>query len=141
MTTIHKEHYRDFVGTLSSKRLTLDNEMSSIRWSDGDDATYYEYNNLYKEFDHLTSIQKFFMDSSKWSYFDSLETLKLYVQVIENAYKNIDAYSKTVLPVDGGNLVGITNKEWDELESYRYKLQKKLAAWSLFTYFCENGNI
>lgn len=138
---IHKEHYRDFIGTLSAKRASLDDEMNSIHWSDGDDATYYEYNNIYKEFDHLTSIQNFFMDSSKWSNFDSLELLKLYVQVIENAYKNIDTYSKSVLPVDGGKLVGVTNKEWDELESYRYELRKKLAAWSLFVYFCENGNI
>jgi hypothetical protein len=138
MISIVKEHYRDFVGTLSVRRAEIKEELESIPY---DEENWFEYNTLDKEFGHLTAVQEFFMDSSRWGCFKSLELLKLYVQNIRNTYASVNAYSKTVFSVESGELVGVTQEEWDELEEFRYELLKKLEAWALFADFCENGMI
>lgn len=136
---IHKEFYRDFVGTLNTKRAKLKAEIESFQWNEED--SYFEFDNLNQELDCFTSIQEYFMDSSRWAYFDNLELLIAYVQAIESTYRAINEYSQTVLPVDGRALIGITQAEWDELESIRHELSKKLLAWTIFTDFCKYGKI
>lgn len=152
---IIKEHYRDFIGTLASKIAELHAEIKT--WEediygvedyieDSEDyeysaEDYEEYNMLQREFNHLTSIQKFFMETDRWAEFESLDILKLYVEVIEHNYKSMDEYSNTVLPVDGGNTIGITNEEWDFIETTRCELRKKIVAWTAFLNFCKHGQI
>ena len=130
------EFYRDFIGTVNEERISLNKQIEAL-----DQEDYFEYNTLSNQFESLTCAQEYFMNSERWSEFKSLDILKLYVEAIEYNYKSMCAYSKSVLPVDGGELVGITDEEWNELESMRYELGRKWIAWTYFVDFCEYGEI
>lgn len=143
---IYKEHYRDFIGTLEVKLEELSHEIKA--WGDkfetmeeieyGDD---YEYNSVCKESRVLKRIKKYFDNANRWANFENLETLKAYTDTINRTHDALTAYSNAVMPVDGGDLVGITQNEWDSLEKLRYKMSQRHQAWKCFLYFCENGTI
>ena len=142
---ITKEHYRDFIGALSHERAYWNTEIKAMEhaleneeydWVDG-----YEYRAAIHEFKSYTRIQAYFMETKRWSEFANLELLKMYVMVVDYQYKAIDAYSKAVLPIDGGELIGITQEEWEDLEQRRFELRNKMVAWNTFAKFCEFGRI
>ena len=136
---IVKEHYRDFIGTINTRRAELANEIEFL--IDGDECKFMELQVAEEELHYLTSVQEFFMDTSRCAHFKSMELLEMYVNVIKSAYKSMDAYSKSVLPIDGGETIGVSQKEWNEIESTRYELLEKFGAWNLFAKFCKNGTI
>ena len=155
---ITMEHYRDFIGSLAHVRADLNTDIKALehaferlrRGYSEDDPDYMvdnygdwmEYDGLCKEFAHYSDIQRYFMESTdRWAEFADLEALKLYINVIECNYDAMTQYSNTVLSVDGGELVGITYEEWNDLERMRYGLGKKLIAWETFADFCEHGMI
>jgi hypothetical protein len=135
--SIVKEHYRDFVGTLSVRITELSAQLESMDFTE---ETWLEYGMINHELQSLTRIQEHFADSSRWAEFETLESLKTYIQTIKCAYESIDAYSKSVLP-NCKTLIGITHEEWDKLEETRYRLLNTLETWHLFADFCENGTI
>lgn len=144
-TRITMEHYRDFIGALAHERAYWNTEIKAMEhaleneeydWVDG-----YEYIAAIHEFKSYTRIQAYFMETERWSEFANLELLKMYVMVVDYQYKAIDAYSKAVLPIDGGELVGITQEEWENLKQRRFELRNKMVAWSTFADFCEFGRI
>lgn len=142
---ITNEYYRDFIGALAHKRASVNCEMKAWehRMARGqvDYSEYWEYHELGHEFEVLTRIQEYFLEYSRWIYFADLETLKLYIKVLEVNYKTMTEYSNLMLPEDGGELVGVTQEEWDAFESERYKMSKKIQAWKYFAYFCEHGGL
>lgn len=143
---IYKEHYRDFLGTLEVKIEDLSKEITA--WEEkfetmeeieyGDDL---EYNSVCKESRVLKRVKKYFDNANRWSDFESLKSLKAYVSTIDRTCNSMTEYSKAILPVDGGDLVGVTQSEWDALEKLRYKVSQKYQVWKYFLYFCENGTI
>lgn len=133
---ITKEHYRNFIDTLFVERAKLNKEIKALNSSNAD---YYEIKNCINQFDHFTSVQTYFMESDRWASFESLELLQTYVEVIKHNYQSMEEYSKSVLPKDGGELIGVTPKEWDELEIMRYELRERMAAWVEFLNFCKGG--
>lgn len=145
MKRITKEHYRDFIGSLAHKRAEVNTEMKALEHAgqrgEWDFSDEWEYNALKQEFIWLTQIQEYFFDTDRWGEFASLENLKQYVEVIKCNYKGMGIYSRVVLPEDGGKTVGVTQKEWEWIESTRWHLKNKVLAWSTFAEFCEFGKI
>lgn len=137
--SIIKEHYRDFLGALMCKIEKIEAEIQGLDLED--ESACFEYEIYNHELSHFAGVRDYLTDESRWVYFDSLESLKGYVQTLDNAYESMTAYVNVVLPVDGGELVGITAAEWDQIESIRYELLQKFKAWSLFEDFCESGDI
>lgn len=142
---IVKEFYRDFIGTLAHKRAELNTEIKALEHAfereDHDECDCYEYASLKNDFHYYTKIQTFFMETERWTEFANLETLSLYAKVIEQNYNAINEYSKAILPVDGGETIGVTQEEWNEIETARYALREKMIAWLEFAAFCEHAHI
>lgn len=144
---IEDEQYREFIHALAHKRAEVNSELQAVRHAmervDDCDA-YVEYGH---EVQHLESYlynlertQKFFMDNTDtWAYFRNVDYLKMYVDVMKKNYEAMTAYTYAVCPLESGELVGVTQEEWDEHERYRDKLGNKLSAWVTFTWFCEHG--
>lgn len=142
---IVKEYYRDFIGVLAHKRAELNTEIKALEHAfkreDYDECDRYEYASLKNDFHYYTKIQTFFMETERWTEFANLETLSLYTQVIEQNYNAITEYSKAILPVDGGETIGVTQKEWNEIETARYTLRETMVAWLAFIEFCEHAHM
>ena len=141
---ITREHYLDFVGTLKSEIAATESRMDLVDRVEGQEwefDAYYEYQCLEKTCTWMETILFVFKDTDTWAEFEDLDALKQYVSATEDAYKAMDAYTRTVLPVDGKPLVGVTGKEWDRIETMRYELRRKTIAWSAFVEFCEYGTI
>ena len=136
---INKEHYRDFIGTINEERAEISAQIERLDLSDPSDQ--FEYDTYDRQLCYLTSIQDYFMNSDRWTNFDSLELLKLYVEVLDRNYNAMCEYTNAMLPVDGGDLVGVTYEEWDKFEAERYRISNSLKAWRLFAEFCEHGRI
>lgn len=134
---IVKEHYRDFVGALSVKCEEIKKEIKSLY---EEENAFFERDILEVQLNKLTETHKYFSNESRWS-FESMWDLKEYIDAMEIAFKALNEYSKFTLPVDGGELVGITQDEWNENENYRHELGKKIFAWNLFRDFCKYGDI
>lgn len=142
---ITMEHYRDFIGTLAHKRAEWHTELMALEHAlqrgELDECDMFEYENASQNEDFYANIQKYFLETDRWAEFDSLETLKAYVDKISKAYKALDAYSDAVLPVDVQDTVGVSDEEWNRLEDMRWNLKKAEIAWSSFAEFCEYGEI
>ena len=136
-----KEYYRDFIGTLLTEQIRLESEIKTLNRSE--EVEYYEIKELINQKDYLVNAFDYFTDGNgeRLKHFKSLEELKTYISVLKNTYNTMCEYSKTVLLVECGELLGIFNNEWDEFESMRYKFRHKLEAWELFVQFCESGYI
>lgn len=140
---ITREHYRDFIGALSKKIAEIEGNMTEYHDERGvvDEEDWREYNELWKESNYLESVQKILREETRWAEFESLDALEVYVDNIDICFQSLDSYSKSVLPKDGGELVGATQAEWDRIESMRYELRWTWNAWNTFADFCEYGRI
>lgn len=136
---IHKEHYRDFIGTLSAKIETINAEISTL--NSDDDFEFWEICGLRDTINLYENTSKYFDNDSRRANFDSLLSLESYVEATENHLKSTVKYITTVLPEDGCDLVGITQEEWDTLDTYSWELRKKVSAWKLFLEFCTTGKV
>ena len=146
MATITMEHYRDFIGTLAHQMAEINTDMKAWEhaWERGeyDYCDYIEYDYMRKEFNALKECQDFFFErSERWMEFDTLESLKAYVQKIKDAYDALDAYSRAVFSYDTEDVTGVTDEEWDRLEWTRMDLSKSRFAWVTFEEFCEYGEV
>lgn len=136
---IHKEHYRDFIGTLSVKIEEIDAETNKLDLSDS--AEWLEYDSLRNTLECYETAQKYFSDPCRWANFDNISSLESYVDSIINCFKSMDKHSESMSPVWGLGLIGATQEEWEVFESMRYEFSKKLTSWKLFLEFCKTGKI
>lgn len=104
-----------------------------------DYADSLEYEGWCKGFDCLKQLEDFFWEKCNQIEFDSFEALDGYADSVEAIYLSLDTISRTALPVDSGELVIVTNEEWDTIESLRYKYLELKYCWNNFADFCENG--
>ena len=146
MATITMEHYRDFIGSLAHEMASLNTEIKAWEhsWERGevDYCDSFEYEGMTQTFAMFKNIQDFFSgNTDRWATFDSLEALRQYVDKLDKAYEAMTEYSMAVLPVDGQDTIGVTDEEWNNLESGRYELGKARTAWNIFADFCEHGCI
>lgn len=141
---IHKEHYKDFLGTINAKIEKLNKEIKE--WETRFDNEYvengedWEYYDLCREFRFLKRVKDYFI-KDRWTEFESIDKLKEYTSVIEKTVETMKEYSCCVLPLDGDELVGITQSEWDSFEKERHKVCKQFDAWNAFYEFCKIGTI
>jgi hypothetical protein len=143
---ITKEHYRDFIGTLAHKKAEVNTEMKAFEHyferGDYDSSDECEYRMLQTEWSFYDRTQKYFMDNHEaWTEFETLDSLKAFVCQMKTTLEAMEQFTITMLPEDGGELIGTTYEEWDKYEDLRYKLRNKCSAWLTFADFCEYGHI
>ena len=136
---IGMEHYHNFLVALNNAIDETENEIDALETGDWDD---YEHRDLFNHLSMLTRINNFFINNAERQVsFACLEDLRSYERVISELYNALDNQSKMVLPVDGGNPIGMSHEEWERLESTRYETRFAAYAWSAFADFVEYGTI
>ena len=140
------ENYQSFIEALEQEMSDLNRQMKVLESGFGDDpdpSEYYEYNELWRCENYLKKTHDYFFDAEdRLAEFESLDALKAYVGVLRNLYEAMTAYSDAMLPSeDCDDLVGVTYEEWDKSEGERYKVGKRLSAWTAFAEFCEFGRV
>lgn len=138
MKYIDKETYTDFSVAINKEINRLENMISHYDMEDP--SEYSEAENFDWEIEQLQRVAKFFSDTTRLMYCN-IEELESYVEKSKTAYNSLTRYIETVLPENGGELSGISYKDFDEIEKARWTLNEQVRNWTMFLHFCKTGEI
>lgn len=135
---INKETYENFFATINKEINRIENVISHYDMENP--ADYSEAEDFYWEIEQLQRVAKFFSDTTRLMYC-SIEELESYVEKSKTAYDSLTRYIETVLPENGGELSGISYKDFDKIEGTRWTLGEQVRNWTMFLHFCKTGEI
>ena len=139
MKYINKETYTNFFEAIGKEINRLENELSHCDMEDL--ADYPEINGLDREIEYFAEVMKYFSDVAKWDDFNTVEELEDFVKKSKAAYDSLTEYLKTVLWENGGELIGISYREFDRIDAAYLTLGEQVRNWSLFLNFCKTGEL
>ena len=96
-----------------------------------------EYKEKKMDIIRYTNVLEYFLNAEHWAEFANLKLLQMYVDVMDYKHKELTKYLHEVMQKEGGEPIGLTQEEWDDLEVERKDLFEELVAWSTFCEFCE----